>query len=70
LLGYTIGSCTLSPTKQDCSIGGSLDGFKAEVKLGLKTNPLALVISGTLCAPIVGCKSFSVTIPFGLLEDA
>jgi len=70
LIGYTIGSCTLSPTKQDCSIGGSLDGFKAEVKLGLKTNPLALVISGTVCAPIVGCKSFSVTIPFGLLEDA
>jgi|GEM_PF-5053394 hypothetical protein len=70
LLGYKIGSCSLSPSKQDCSIGGSIDGFKAEVKLGLQMNPLALVISGKVCAPVVGCKSFSVTIPFGLLEDA
>jgi hypothetical protein len=70
LLGQKIGSCVLSPSKQDCSIGASIDGFKAEVKLALQTNPLALVISGQICAPLVGCKSFSVTIPFGSLEDA
>jgi hypothetical protein len=70
LLGHKIGSCTLSPSKQDCSIGGSIDGFKAEVKLGLQTNPLGLAISAKVCAPIVGCKSFTVHIPFALLEDA
>jgi hypothetical protein len=70
LLGVTLASCTLSPSNPGCTIGGSVDGFKAEVTLGFQTSPLALTISGQLCAPIVGCKSFSVTIPFGSVEDA
>jgi hypothetical protein len=70
LLGTTIGSCTLSPSSPGCTIGGSIDGFKAEITLALETDPWALQISGQVCAPIAGCKSFSVTVPFGSLEDA
>ncbi len=65
LLGVTIASCTLSPDNPGCTVGGSVDGFKAEVNLRLQQNPWAIVISGELCVPLAGCKSFSVTIPFG-----
>ena len=65
LLGATIGSCTIAPDSPGCQIGGSIDGFTAEIDFTLDTNPWAITINGTLCAPIVGCKSFSTTIPFG-----
>lgn len=65
LLGATLASCTLSPSNPGCVIGGSVDGFKAEVTLTLQQDPWALVVEGELCAPLVGCKSFSVKIPFG-----
>jgi hypothetical protein len=70
LLGVTLASRTLSPSSPGCTIGGSVDGLKAEVTLGFQTSTLALTISGQLCAPFVGCKSFSVTIPFGSVDDA
>lgn len=70
LFGTTIASCTLSTSSPGCTIGGSVDGFTAEVTLGFQTNPLAITISGQVCAPLVGCKSFSTTIPFGQLADA
>jgi hypothetical protein len=65
LLGATLASCTLAPDNPGCQIGGSVDGFTAEVTLSLDQNPWAITIQGELCAPIVGCKTFSVTIPFG-----
>lgn len=36
LLGQTIGRCTLDLSHPECTIGGSVDGIKAEVKLALE----------------------------------
>ena len=64
LLGVSLGSCTLTLQNPSCTVGGSVDGFKAELTLTLGTNPLSITIKGTLCAPFVGCKSFEKTITF------
>jgi hypothetical protein len=63
LLGVTLGDCELSTQHQQCTIGGSIDGFKAELDVTLDQNPLQLVINGQLCAPFVGCDTFNTTIP-------
>lgn len=63
LLGVTLASCTLSLSNQSCKVGGSIDGFKAELTVTFNPSPLSITMTGTLCAPIVGCKSFDVTIP-------
>lgn len=65
LMGKTLGECTLSPAHTDCVIGGSILGFKAEVRLQMLTGPLRLHITAEVCAPFAGCKSFDVTIPIG-----
>jgi len=64
LLGITLAHCELSlANHQSCTIGGSVDGFKAELDLSLADNPLQLTIDGQLCAPVVGCDSFHRVIP-------
>lgn len=63
LLGYTIANCTLTPAKPSCTIGGTIAGFTAQIKITLETSPLAVNLDGKLCAPLVGCKEFDVTIP-------
>jgi hypothetical protein len=64
LLGRVIGRCELSPNDQQCTIGGSLDGFKAEVNLNLDVNPLRLSIAPEVCVPFLGCRTFGpFTIP-------
>ena len=65
LAGFQLANCTLSPSNPSCTVGGSVDGFKAEVSITFDPNAPSITISGQLCAPFVGCKSFSVTIPFG-----
>ncbi len=65
LLGVTLASCTLSPDNPGCTVGGSVDGFKAEANLRLQQDAWTLVINGELCVPVAGCKSVSVRIPFG-----
>lgn len=56
IFGTSIGKCVLSPEHQDCTIGGSVAGFKAEAKFTFKGN--CLVVELEVCAPIVGCKSY------------
>lgn len=63
LLGVTLAQCDLSLQHQDCKIGGSVDGFKAELDLTFSDNPLQLTIDGQLCAPIVGCDTFHRVVP-------
>lgn len=63
LLGITLADCELSPQHQDCKIGGSVDGFKAELNLSLSEGPLQLTIDGQLCAPFVGCDSLHTVVP-------
>ena len=70
LLGVQLASCDLNLSNPDCTIGGSVDGFKAQVSLGLLTNPLRLSINAELCAPIVGCKTWRTTIPLAVAENA
>jgi hypothetical protein len=70
LLGVKIASCDLNLSKPDCTIGGSIDGFTAQAGLALQTDPFALRIDARGCAPIVGCKSWSTTIPLAAAEEA
>ena len=64
LLGTTLASCTLSPDHPSCQIGGSIDGFKAQIDVTFSASPLSVTVTGELCAPIVGCKKFSHTFTF------
>ncbi len=56
ILGTSIGKCVLSPTHQDCKIGGSVAGFKVEAVFALKDNCLTVALE--VCAPFVGCKKY------------
>ena len=62
LMGVKIGGGTVSIDHPSITIGGGAAGFKAEVKISLKTNPYALEICGKVCAPFVGCKSGCTTL--------
>lgn len=63
LLGVTLANCELSQDHRDCKVGGSIDGFKAEVDLSLDLAPLQLEVDATLCAPIIGCDQLHTVIP-------
>jgi hypothetical protein len=70
LVGVEIASCDLNLSTPGCTVGGSIDGFSAQVTLTLEENPLQLAIDAKVCAPWVGCKSWNVTIPLHMPEDA
>ena len=57
VLGTSIGKCVLSPTHQDCKIGGSVAGFKVEASFALKNNCLTIELE--VCAPFMGCKKYN-----------
>lgn len=63
LLGVTLASCTLSETNPRCKVGGSVDGFKAEVTLTFQSGPSRLGIDGQFCAPLAGWGDFDTQIP-------
>ena len=54
--GVVIGKCVISPSHQNCKIGGSLMGFKAEAEF--KLNGRCLEVGLELCAPVLGCKKY------------
>lgn len=56
VLGTSIGKCVLSPSHQDCKIGGSVAGFKVEASFELKNNCLTVALE--ICAPFAGCKKY------------
>jgi len=64
LLGVTLANCDLSLQHQNCTIGGSIDGFKAQLDLVLSDRPLQLAIDGQLCAPFAGCETLHTVVPF------
>jgi hypothetical protein len=70
LLSVEIASCDLNFSNPSCTVGGSIDGFTAQATLELEQNPLRLVIEAKVCAPMTGCKSWSLTIPLAMAEDA
>lgn len=59
LLGVKIGGGTINKNNPSITIGGSVDGFKAEVTLTADFNKDQLLYKVTLCAPFVGCKDYS-----------
>src|SRR3954467_6579273 len=61
LMGVLIGQCTLNPQHSECTFGGSVDGFKAEVSLTIVNN-CNLAITAELCLPTVGCKKIAHTL--------
>lgn len=52
-----LGSVTLNARNPTATLGGHIDGFKAEVTVSIDFQTLELKICGKACAPIVGCKS-------------
>lgn len=58
----TLFSGALNPTTPTITIGGSIDYFKAEATVSFDFSTKVLTASGEVCAPIVGCKSGSVSI--------
>ena len=57
-----LGKCELTSTKPSCKLGGSIDGFKAEVDLDVDLAAMSLKICGEVCAPFVGCKKGCTTL--------
>jgi hypothetical protein len=64
ILGVTVANCLLDATHQQCKLGGSFSGFKAEVVISLNIPAKTITIEFKLCAPIIGCTSKSFTIHF------
>ena len=57
LAGTKIGSGTLNPKKTTITIGGSVSGFKAEVKLKADFPKQKLTYKIEVCVPLLGCKN-------------
>lgn len=66
LLGVELATSTLSSANPTCTVGGAVEGFRTELTVTLTTSRLAITITGSLCAPSAGCKSFNVTVPIGI----
>lgn len=58
----TLGSGTLNPSNPSFTIGGSINGFKAEATVSLDFSSLVLTAQGEVCAPFLGCKKGQVSI--------
>ena len=52
-----LGSATLDPSNPTIKLGGHIGGFKAEVTIGFEVSSMTLTIEGSVCAPLVGCKT-------------
>jgi hypothetical protein len=59
LAGVRIGGATINPQHPSVTIGGSVAGFKVEVTLTADFSKRQLTYNITLCAPIIGCKTYS-----------
>lgn len=59
VLGHNVANCTLSNAHPSCKIGGSIGPFKAELDLTLDIPGKKLNYTLTICAPIVGCKTYN-----------
>lgn len=59
LLGVNLGTVVLTPNNSSVTLGGSVDGFKAEVTIQVDFGTGAVAVTAELCAPFVGCKDYS-----------
>jgi hypothetical protein len=50
-----LGSAILDTKNPKITLGGSIDGFKAEASFAFDFNKLILEICGKACAPFAGC---------------
>jgi predicted amidohydrolase len=64
LLGTTIGTCTINPSNPQCTVSGSINGFKAEVTVRVDFDQKTITLTVELCAPIIDCKDYSTTLHF------
>ena len=64
ILGVTVANCILSEAHKTCKIGGGYGGFKAEVDLTLDTTKKTISFVFIFCAPFIGCKTYTSTIPY------
>lgn len=58
----TLINTDLNPNNPSITLGGSINSFKAEATVSFDFGSMQLTASGQICAPILGCKSGSVTI--------
>lgn len=66
LVGVELVSCTLTAANPSCTVGGAVEGMRTELTVTLTTSRFAITITGSLCAPAAGCRSFNVTVPIGI----
>ena len=61
LLGVVLDHFKLDANGVSDTIGGSIDGFKAEATISVDFATHTWSIDATLCAPIVGCTEYKTT---------
>ena len=59
-----LGSATLDIKNPKLTLGGSIDGFKAEASFAFNFDTKVLEICGKACAPFVGCAEGCTSIQF------
>jgi hypothetical protein len=64
LLGVTLGTCSIDPSNPQCTLGGSVNGFKAEATVHVNFDQKTITLSVELCVPFLGCKDYSTTLNF------
>lgn len=64
LSGMEIGSFELRPDEQRITIGGSVDGFKAELTITLNFDPFRMTVKGELAAPFVDSAKYDEVFTF------
>jgi hypothetical protein len=64
LLGAILGTCTIDTSNPQCTLGGSVGEFKAEVTIQVDFDQKRVTLAAELCAPIVGCIDYSPTLNF------
>lgn len=64
LLGAILGTCSIDPSNPQCTLGGSVAGFKAEVTIHVNFDQKTITLTVELCAPVIGCVDYSPTLNF------
>ena len=61
LLGVVLDHFSLDENEIQTTIGGSIDGFKAEATISATFATRTWSIDAILCAPIVGCQQYKTS---------
>jgi hypothetical protein len=66
LVGVELVAGRLTVAVPSCTVGAAVEGIRTELTVTLTTSRFAITLTGSLCAPAAGCRSFNVTVPIGI----